>query len=644
MYKLYLNTLLVFVLTWGIQNNALAQIFNGSLRLSTQADVDNFDYTQVNGALNIGPMSGDSDIRDLSPLSKLNVVGGSLVISGTLITNLDGLSNLRLVRSTFLIASNSELLNVDGLSWLEELDTRLEIRNNPKLQNIDGLANLKKINSLLRIRDCPQLDNLDGLHNLEEANFLNLELLNIPDLKGLSNLRKINTLTIQECHQLSNLQGLSQLDSVIVEFDIVSNDNLFNLEGLSKLSFIENLSLSKNPRLKNLAGMPTLQRINNGLVIFENDSLPNLEGLAIEELGLLYITENPLLESLDGLSSLKRVTEGITLGYYENDRNGEIIRPNPSLKNVDGLSNLESIGRYLVITESPELLNLDGLANLKEVESININVCLKLENINGLGNVEKLNRLYVFLNPSLKVCCVIPQLVALIPPSGEARVGTNGELCSSVATISENCENGISFQLLDAQQDQVVSSIQDGDTIHLLDFEDKIDILALPIESASFKSIRFELFDEAGNRIKAKLENFAPYVFGGNVQDDFQGIDIEPGVYRLKALAYARKNGVSWLQSSEVVFTIIDRSEVTTSLNIFPNSSSTFVQLRTQIGKQRNGLLRIFNLKGELMQEQAFQGTLDTKLALNTWPEGIYIGSLFVDGKLLETRRILIKK
>src|SRR6516164_6696796 len=61
-----------------VPNAAIAQTYNGNLDLMVQADVNAFNYTEVTGDLTIG--GGFPDIIDLSPLSKLTRVGGSLIL------------------------------------------------------------------------------------------------------------------------------------------------------------------------------------------------------------------------------------------------------------------------------------------------------------------------------------------------------------------------------------------------------------------------------------------------------------------------------------------------------------------------------------------------------------------------------------
>ena len=97
---------------------SVAQVIEGDVTLSTQAEVNSFTGTSVTGYLKI---SG-SDIVDLSPLSTLTSVGGYLGIrSNSSLTSLDGLSALTSVGGDMFVYYNDVLTNLDGLSALSSV-------------------------------------------------------------------------------------------------------------------------------------------------------------------------------------------------------------------------------------------------------------------------------------------------------------------------------------------------------------------------------------------------------------------------------------------------------------------------------------------------------------------------------------------
>ncbi len=135
MKALFLFLLMILFL----QINISAQVFNGDLELTTQAEIDNFNYTSITGDLTI----------DEATLSN--------------ITNLNGLSELTSIGGEFIIYVNRALTNIDGLSSLSSVGESTSIYNNDALPNIDGLINLNFIGGFLSISDNEDLINIDAL-------------------------------------------------------------------------------------------------------------------------------------------------------------------------------------------------------------------------------------------------------------------------------------------------------------------------------------------------------------------------------------------------------------------------------------------------------------------------------------------------
>ena len=188
------------------EEELVERIFDGSIRLQTQEDVNIFgaeEYTTIIGSLRIGVPFGYVDeepITDLSPLSSLRRIGFSDSIlsefrmdNNQLLTSLYGLHNLEsiynflfygnhliedfteleslieigdglAVSRTFVIADNQSLLSLQGLEALRRTG-RFVIASNPLLQNLDGINNLTEVGSV-EIGDNPSLENLDALSNL----------------------------------------------------------------------------------------------------------------------------------------------------------------------------------------------------------------------------------------------------------------------------------------------------------------------------------------------------------------------------------------------------------------------------------------------------------------------------------------------
>jgi hypothetical protein len=227
---------IILLIIFGFSNMPVtAQTFVGDAFLTTQIEVDAFNYTEVTGYL----------------LIQESVQGS--------ITNLDGLSNLTTVGGLGLyIQSNSALTNIDGLSSLNSV-VHVHIKNNSALTNLNGLSGLTSTEGFLGIIDNLVLTSLDGLSNLTSIG---------------------NNLIIYNNSALTNLDGLSGLTHIEGSLDIDLNPALTNIDGLSSLTFVGfGLFINENPVLTNLDGLSSLTFLGFHLNIFSNPALTEYCGL-----------------------------------------------------------------------------------------------------------------------------------------------------------------------------------------------------------------------------------------------------------------------------------------------------------------------------------------------------------------------------
>jgi hypothetical protein len=382
-FVLMLCVICVFFSFLGVK--VKAQVHNGNLTLNTQAEADAFNFTEVNGVI---------------------------TISGTSITNLNGLSELTKCNS-LLISSNPNLTNIIGLANLQEVKDDLIIRNNDALTSLAGLSSLTFVGTAppdaLVIENNDMLLSIDGLFNLTFAHSLRI-ILNerLENVNGLSALTEVEDFfTISNNSHLTSLQGLSnftKVSSMFGHFTLDNNDALITLDGLSGVNELAGLIVRNNGALINLDGLSNLDDINFGGLIIENNAvLTNINGLSnISSLFFndLKINNNPLLLNIDGLSNLTQIIgDFLTLGR----RSSLEIKNNSSLMNLDGLS---SLGRItdgdLVILSNGTLTNIDGLSNLELVgQEVFISGNHQLANLDGLSSLEKIARLIIQQNNTL---------------------------------------------------------------------------------------------------------------------------------------------------------------------------------------------------------------------------------------------------
>ena len=279
--KLFLTLLLGCLLSIGMLTESNAQTYTGNLNLTTQAQVDAFNYTEVTGYLSIH----QSNITNLDHLSSLTSLGGILSIyANPELTNLDGLSNLTSVGGYLFVSNNTLLANIDGLSGLTSVGGFLDFDTNPALTNIDGLSGLTSMENL-------------SIYN-------NTSLTNIDALSGLT---YVGALAIFNNPALTNIDGLSGLTSIGRNLRISSNSALTNLDGLRNV-----ISVGE-----------TTQPFAYSVNITYNSSLNNFYGL------YPLISEGTIVPALSG------VTFTIS-GNASNPTEADILNNGPGTGNING--------------------------------------------------------------------------------------------------------------------------------------------------------------------------------------------------------------------------------------------------------------------------------------------------------------------
>ena len=437
----------------------MAQVFNGSLTLSTQSEIDAFNFTEVTGQLTISEFS-PGDIENVEGLITLVTIGGGLLIDGnTTLTSLDGLDNLISVGSTgtapigtgedivsLQISNNLMLNSIESLSNVSSIGSFLEIEDNASLTSLNGLQGISEINGNVFIINNTSLLSIEGLNNITQVTGAGLFAIGIVianndmllSLGGLDNLTAIMTggLSIIGNNALTSLDGLSSLETINAEGSPISglsirdNENLQSLEGLTSLETLSfnPLIISGNDSLLSLSALSELTNLTYILriEIIDNDNLMSLEGLEnITSTSQLIILENDSLESLEGLNNLTSTIFGI------NGLRGDVqILSNGNLQSLEGLNNLSEIGvgassngseeaqllignfitaDGIIFPGNVSLTSIAALGNLTSVEgTISIFGCNSLQSLDGLEQITNLETLAIgdpalidngFINP-----------------------------------------------------------------------------------------------------------------------------------------------------------------------------------------------------------------------------------------------------
>ena len=373
------NILIWFLIL--LMTKAYSLTYNGDLTLTTQAQVNAFNY---------------------------DVVTGTLTINGNGITNIDALSSLDTAQSIQLF--NTGITNINGLRNLKYLSgidlgngtyhSDILIQFNSKLNDLTGFGNIKfNGNIVLSFYDCDALKNLQGVQNL--------------DLTADS-----KTISIVKCDSITSLSGLI-LPSVSLPFDklvnsltISENPMVVDVSAIKDFS-VGGLTMDKNNSLENidLSSAPAW-RTYNEINITNNSKLKKIK-FAQNTSQKITINFNPLLDSISGMNKVLAVLTSFSFV--------EIMLFNNKLNYVDifdfstGIIPDRIMGD-LLISNNSGLKKLDFLKQIKFCED-----------------------LLVTDNPNLTNCCGIYNLLANNGVSMQISISGNPSACSNQSEIQSYC-------------------------------------------------------------------------------------------------------------------------------------------------------------------------------------------------------------
>jgi hypothetical protein len=312
-------------------------------------------------------------------------ITGSVIISGTGITNLNGLSQVTRIGETYpngLYISNTNLTNLQGLNNLTAIDGGLKIENNPMLINLTGLESITRLYNGTEIKNNPNLVNLQGLNNVTQSNYF-IKIISNSSLQSLTGLNNILTIGYDSsngyCNTTANLQ-------------IISNVNLLNINALQNLEQVcGHLYIQSNTLLQDIY-LPNLQLIGQSLGIGWNNTITHLNNLS----NLTYVGNgitlqyNLNLSSISGLGSITSFDIYSAISIFGN-----------KLNNLNGLEWAQNI--YDVTIEDEDyIVNLQGLNNIQQINgTLAITGCNLLQNISALNLLTSVGSLYFDSNPVL---------------------------------------------------------------------------------------------------------------------------------------------------------------------------------------------------------------------------------------------------
>ncbi len=238
---------------------------------------------------------------------------------------------------------------------------------------------------------------------------------NCPDVPGTL---RIGTLFSEPPSNITDISGLSFLNSVGSSILVFQNPNLNSLNGLQNINSVSNsININSNNALTNLEGFPNVSVINGDLFIDNHNSLITLTGTSmITTIGDdLYIANCQNLTTINALANLQTISGKLD------------IRICTELTNLNGLEQLSVIGGDLILSQNFMLSDISALDH-----PINIS-----------GNL-------TILETSLNECSVEPICLMLNSGAGSV-VADNVAGCNSANQILQGCSGSdidVSFEYL----------------------------------------------------------------------------------------------------------------------------------------------------------------------------------------------------
>ena len=156
----------------------------------------------------------------------------------------------------------------------------------------------------------------------------------ISDLSNLSNLRIITENLRIQYGAVPNLNGLSNLDSIGGNIEIIDNPYLTSIDGLNDVIWIGgSITIEENQSLVSINSLQNITHLNGNLKIDSQYELIEIDGFSsLSSInGTLHICSNINLKHLDGLSNLEMVSGGVSICFND-------------LENFMGFPILKSVG------------------------------------------------------------------------------------------------------------------------------------------------------------------------------------------------------------------------------------------------------------------------------------------------------------
>lgn len=220
---------------------------------------------------------------------------------------------------------------------------------------------------------------------------------------------------------------------------------------------------------------------------------------------------------------------------------------------------------------------------------------------------------------------------------GKGLQGTSATISFQFVNVPLSDFEVSSFELADAETDQIISTLEEGDTINLAEVPYPTIVgLTSPAEVGS---VSFRLSRE-GEVVYGRTENIIPYALFGDINGDLSASGLTPGSYKLVATPYTEKKGEGEAGLESILnFEVI---ESTSTLNIFPNPTSESLlvsSISTEGVSKKLVLLQIREIStGRVIHKKWVQQPYEEQVDVSELVPGLYFIQI-IDGEGTVTRK-----
>ncbi|CAN0829338.1 Disease resistance protein L6 [Linum grandiflorum] len=324
-------------------------------------------------------------VPDLSQCASLESIDLTHCVEVKGELNISGFRNLKVVRlqETEISLTGCGLKGcLPNLSKMNKLH-KLVIVECPLLSEIQGLGELKRFLLHLEVSCCDKLASIDGLESLEALESLTLGSIDphgpFPDLLRLQNLKQLSISGWRQFPEfvkgelnISNFRNLKVVRLQETKISLTGDMEFGRLKSLQTLEMKDCKSLKRLSILSSLENLETLDL--SGCVRLVD--IPGLDRLG--SLQKLNMSNCRSIEELPDISDMKSLNVLDVSECF-------------NLVTVIGIEKLESL-RELYMVNCRSIKELPDMSGLKNLLKLNLKGCTNLKNVKGL---KKLKRLYI---------------------------------------------------------------------------------------------------------------------------------------------------------------------------------------------------------------------------------------------------------